>query len=85
MTPFQQKVYDFVQTIPKGETATYKNVAVGIGHPKAYRAVGSALNRNPFIGRVSCHRVIKSNGQIGGYVLGTNKKLELLKKESLNS
>ncbi|MBI3274028.1 MAG: MGMT family protein [Candidatus Colwellbacteria bacterium] len=81
MTPFQQKVYDFVRTIPKGKTATYKEVAVCVGHPKAYRAVGNALNHNPFIGKVPCHRVIKSNGQPGKYVLGVKKKLELLKKE----
>jgi len=84
-TSFQQKVYDFVKTIPKGKTATYKHVAVAIGHPKAYRAVGNTLNRNPQIGVIPCHRVIRSNGQSGGYVLGTKKKLELLNKESLNS
>jgi len=80
-TPFQQKVYDFVVTIPKGETATYKEVAVAIGHPRAYRAVGNALNKNPHIGKVPCHRVIKSNGEPGKYVLGVKKKLELLHKE----
>ncbi|OGN03552.1 MAG: hypothetical protein A3A98_02300 [Candidatus Staskawiczbacteria bacterium RIFCSPLOWO2_01_FULL_40_39] len=80
-TLFQKKVYDFVKTIPKGKTATYKEVAVSIGHPRAYRAVGKALNRNPKIGVIPCHRVIKSNGQIGGYVLGVEKKLELLSKE----
>ena len=81
MTLFQQKVYSFVRTIPKGETVTYKEVAVAIGYPRAYRAVGSALNRNPYIGQVPCHRVIKSNGQVGKYVLGVKKKLELLHKE----
>lgn len=81
MTTFQKKVYDFVKTIPRGKTATYKDVAVAIGHPKAYRAVGSALNKNPFLGKVPCHRVIKSNGQIGKYVLGAKKKIELLHKE----
>lgn len=77
-TPFQQKVYDFVKTIPKGKTATYKEVAVAIGCPRAYRAVGNALNHNPNIGIVPCHRVIRSDGKIGGYVLGTRKKIELL-------
>ncbi|OGN02362.1 MAG: hypothetical protein A2655_01355 [Candidatus Yanofskybacteria bacterium RIFCSPHIGHO2_01_FULL_43_42] len=81
LTPFQHKVYDFVKTIPKGNTATYKEVAVAIGHPRAYRAVGNMLNRNPIIGKVPCHRVIKSNGQIGGFALGTDKKVKLLQKE----
>ena len=80
-TPFQQKVYDFVATIQKGKTATYKEVAVAIGQPNAYRAVGNALNKNPYIGKVPCHRVIKSNGQPGGFALGTGKKLKLLHKE----
>lgn len=65
ITEFQQKVYDFVKTIPKGKTATYKEVAVAIGRPKAYRAVGNVLNKNPFAPIVPCHRVIKSNGDIG--------------------
>lgn len=80
-TPFQKKVYDFVKTIPKGQTATYKEVAVAIGRPKAYRAVGNALNHNPSIGKVPCHRVIRSDGQSGGYVLGVKKKIQLLEKE----
>lgn len=82
MTKFQQKVYCFVRTIPKGATVTYKEVAIAIGYPKAYRAVGNALNRNPFIGKVPCHRVICSDGYIGGYVRGSKKKIELLEKEA---
>ena len=81
MTIFQKKVYDFVRTIPKGSTATYKEVAAAIGHPKAYRAVGNALNKNPQIGIIPCHRVIKSNGQIGKFALGAHKKVELLRRE----
>ncbi len=82
MTPFQKKVYGFVKTIPKGKTATYKEVAVAVGHPKAYRAVGNALNKNPFAPIVPCHRVIKSDGTPGGFVHGTKKKIWLLKSES---
>ncbi|MEK9157779.1 MAG: MGMT family protein [Patescibacteria group bacterium] len=81
ITPFQQKVYDFVRTIPKGKTLTYKQVAIGIKKPKAYRAVGNALNRNPFAPEVPCHRVIKSDGSIGGFASGSTKKLKLLKRE----
>lgn len=83
MTEFQQKVYNFVETIPKGKTATYKEVAVAIGYPKAYRAVGNVLSRNPNMDIIPCHRVIKSNGQIGGFALGTRKKVKLLLSEKV--
>lgn len=87
VTPFQKKVYDFVRKIPKGKTRTYKQVAIGIGKYKAYRAVGNALNKNPFSfrlgGDVPCHRVIKSDGSIGGFASGPIKKLQLLNKEGV--
>lgn len=83
MTEFQKKVYDFVKTIPEGRSASYKEVAVAIGHPKAYRAVGNALNKNPFAPVVPCHRVIKSDGTPGGFAHGTRKKLQLLKMEKV--
>lgn len=81
ISEFYYLVYDFVKTIPKGKTATYKEVAVAIGHPKAYRAVGNALNKNPFAPIVPCHRVIKSNGEVGGFASGTQKKIQLLSGE----
>lgn len=89
MTKFQEKVYKVVSKIPRGKTMTYKEVAVAVGNPKAFRAVGNALNKNPFLGKmlalngveVPCHRVIRSDGGAGGYVLGKKKKLELLDKE----
>ena len=81
ITVFQQSVYNFVKTIPKGKTATYKEVAVAIGRPNAYRAVGNALNKNPFAPVVPCHRVIRSNGKAGGFASGTENKLKLLKQE----
>lgn len=83
ITLFQKKVYDFVRKIPKGRTMTYKQVAVGIGRPKAYRAVGNALNKNPFAPEVPCHRVIKSDGSIGGFASGSRKKLKLLSNEGV--
>lgn len=85
ITLFQQKVCNFVKTIPKGKTVTYKEVAVAIGHPKAYRAVGNALNKNPFAPTVPCHRVIRSDGQIGGFASGTQKKVKLLRAELSNT
>ncbi len=81
ITVFQKKVYDFVSTIQKGKTATYKEVAIAIGQPKAYRAVGNALNKNPFAPAVPCHRIIRSNGEIGGFASGAKKKIQLLKNE----
>jgi methylated-DNA-[protein]-cysteine S-methyltransferase len=81
ITQFQKKVYEIVRQIPKGGIMTYKEVASAIGKPLAYRAVGNALNKNPFAPKVPCHRVIKSNGDIGGFASGTKKKIELLKKE----
>lgn len=81
ITPFQKKVYDYVRTIPEGKTATYKQVAAAIGKPKAYRAVGNALNKNPFAPEVPCHRVVRSDGEVGGFASGAAKKIKLLKKE----
>ncbi|MEK7579760.1 MAG: MGMT family protein [Patescibacteria group bacterium] len=80
MTEFERKVYDTVKKIPKGEVLTYKEVARLIGKPLAYRAVGNALNKNPFK-QVPCHRVIRTDGMVGGYVRGLKVKAELLKKE----
>ncbi|TSC90297.1 MAG: methylated-DNA-[protein]-cysteine S-methyltransferase [Parcubacteria group bacterium Gr01-1014_2] len=80
MTEFQEKVYKVVRKIPKGEVLTYKEVAQLIGSPMAYRAVGNALNQNPFK-NVPCHRVIRSDGKIGGYAKGTDQKIKILKKE----
>ena len=71
MTDFQKQVYAVVAKIKSGQTLSYAEVARRIGKPLAYRAVGNALNKNPFMGIVPCHRVIKSNGEIGGYVKGS--------------
>lgn len=81
MTLFQKKVYEVVKRIQKGKVMTYKKVAKAAGSPKAYRAVGNILskNRNP---EVPCHRVIMSDGKIGGYKNGSKKKAFLLKKEN---
>lgn len=83
-TDFQKSVWHFTASIPKGKTVTYAQVAVGIGKPKAVRAVGNALNRNPLAPDVPCHRVIASNGKLGGFATGAQKKLKLLKAEGIN-
>ncbi len=81
MTPFARKVYLIVSKIPIGETRTYKWVARKVGKPKAYRAVGQVLKRNPYPLFVPCHRVITSGNKIGGYVFGVKKKSLFLKME----
>ena len=83
MTSFQKAVLLEVRHIPKGNTATYKQIAERIGHPKAYRAVGTALRKNPFAPFVPCHRVIRGDGSIGNYSAqgGSKAKLKLLKSE----
>lgn len=83
VTEFERKVYLAVSTIPYGETRTYKWVAERIGHPKAVRAVGRALKRNPLPFLVPCHRVIKSNGELGGYKCGAIWKRKLLQMEEV--
>ena len=77
---FTNKVYTVVRAIPKGKTLTYKQVAIYAGNSRAARAVGSILhkNHNP---QIPCHRVIRSDGKLGGYNKGTKKKKELLKRE----
>ncbi|MFH0791122.1 MAG: MGMT family protein [Candidatus Omnitrophota bacterium] len=81
MTPFAKKVYQAVLTIPLGEVRTYKWVAQKIGHPRAYRAVGQILRNNPYTLIIPCHRVIKSNGYLGGYSRGIKNKKMLLDLE----
>ncbi|MEK7536994.1 MAG: MGMT family protein [Patescibacteria group bacterium] len=80
MTEFQKKVYNIVKKIPKGKVLNYKEVARFAGSPRACRAVGNVLNKNPFK-NVPCHRVIRSDGKIGGYAYGNRAKIGLLKKE----
>ncbi|HZX49971.1 MAG TPA: MGMT family protein [Candidatus Paceibacterota bacterium] len=81
MTPFQKRVYEAVKRIPRGEVRTYKQIAQAIGCPKAYRAVGNALNKNPDLKTIPCHRVVRSDGKIGGYRFGSSKKKTLLLRE----
>ncbi len=83
MTLFTKNVYDALRKIPRGKVLTYKDLAKRIGHPLAYRAVGNALNKNPFAPQVPCHRVVASDGSLGGYANGLKMKVELLKKEGV--
>lgn len=81
ITDFQKKVYKEILRIPFGETRSYQWVAKTIGKPKAARAVGTALKKNPFAPMVPCHRVVKSDGHLGGYSGGIRKKIALLHLE----
>ena len=80
VTPFAQKVYTVVRSIPRGKFLTYQQVAQKAGQPRAYRAVGSILSKNADPS-VPCHRVIKSDGSVGGYNGLLGKKKALLKAE----
>ena len=82
-TVFQKKVWRELSKIPKGETKTYKEIAIAIGHPLAVRAVANACGQNPYPIKIPCHRVIRSDGKLGGYSApgGTAAKLRLLKEE----
>jgi len=73
MISFRENVYKAVKKIPKGKTKTYKEIAVVAGRPKAWRAVGNILNKN-FNPEIPCHRVICSDGRVGGYNRGRKEK-----------
>jgi len=79
---FNQRCYDLLRQIPKGKVVTYADIAHQLGG-KAYQAVGNAMASNPNPIVVPCHRVINSNGAIGKYALGTDKKIALLKEEGI--
>jgi len=81
ITPFAQKVYKVVLTIPIGEVRTYKWVAKKIGKPKAFRAVGQVLKHNPLPLIIPCHRVVSSDKKIGGYIWGKRIKKKILDYE----
>ena len=83
MPSFQEKVYRVVSKIPKGNVLSYGQVALLVGRPRAGRAVGNILNKNFNPALVPCHRVIKSDGRVGGYRKGTKRKIALLKKEGV--
>ncbi len=81
-TAFQRLVWEYLQTIPRGETRSYGQVAQGIGRPKASRAVANACASNRVAIAIPCHRVVREGGATGGYRWGAERKLEILKGES---
>ncbi len=83
MKSLRKKVFQVVKKIPRGKVISYKKIAELVGNPRAWRAVGNILNRNPNPKTIPCHRIIKSNGEIGGYKYGTKRKISLLRKEGV--
>jgi len=84
-TNFQLMVWREISKIPYGETRTYKDLAIAIGKPHSSRAVANACGKNPYVPLIPCHRVIRSDGNLGGYSGngGVKKKAELLKAEQI--
>ncbi|WP_428086639.1 MGMT family protein [Candidatus Thioglobus sp.] len=84
MTKFQQRCYQILKAeVPKGHVITYGGLAKLIGHPNAYRAVGSAMNKNPFAPEVPCHRVVKANGELGSFADDIGVKIKRSKAEGV--
>ena len=85
-TKFQLKVWNYLKTIPEGTVKTYKQVAIAIKSPKSARAVANACGKNPYAPKIPCHRVIRSDGGLGGYsgTGGIKKKLRLLRSEKVD-
>ena len=87
MTPLQSKTYELLKTVPVGRVTTYKAIAKALG-TKAYRAIGQYMRHNPFAPTVPCHRVVSSDGTIGGFMGNTSgksirQKIQLLKSEGV--
>ena len=83
MTKFQSECYEALKKVPKGKVITYAGLARMVGRPKAHRAVGSAMNKNPYAPQVPCHRVVKSNGELGGFATDIKVKIKRLQKEGV--
>ena len=79
---FNEHCYRILKKVPKGRVTTYRDIARAL-NTKAYRAVGNAMNKNPYAPGVPCHRVVNSDGKIGGFASGTRKKIQMLKKEGI--
>lgn len=79
---FYSRIYEKLKKVPKGKVITYKMLANSIGS-RAYRAVGQAMNKNPYAPKIPCHRVVNSQGHLHGYAHGLKKKKELLEKEGI--
>ncbi len=82
MNSFNERCYALLRNVPKGKVTTYKELARAM-KSKGYRAVGNAMNKNPYAPHVPCHRVVKSNGELGGFAWGPSKKKSMLEAEGI--
>jgi len=82
-TKFQEQVYQIVRQIPRGRVMSYQAIAKKLGNKKLARAVGQALNKNPFAPKIPCHRVVYKDGRLGGFKDGLVKKKRILEKEGI--
>lgn len=82
-TQFESSCYKLLKRVPKGRVTTYADLAAAVSADGGARAVGNAMNRNPFAPAVPCHRVVKSDGSIGGFAGGVRKKITLLSSEGV--
>ncbi len=80
---FSEKILSLTAQIPRGKITTYKALCNKAGSPKSYRACGNALHANPHLIAVPCHRVVKTNGELGGYAKGVKQKKKLLLEEGI--
>lgn len=84
ISSFQKQVYSLCKKVPKGKVSTYGGIARALGGGSVMsRAVGNALNKNPFAPKIPCHRIVKSNREVGGFASGAEKKIDLLRKEGI--
>lgn len=86
MKNFYERCHKVLKKVPKGKVTTYKEISLAL-NSKAYRAVGTAMNKNPYSflngGKVPCHRVVNSDGRVGNFAFGSAKKIRLLKSEGV--
>ena len=82
-TPFESRVYGLCAQIPLGQVSTYQAIAHALGC-RAYRAVGQALNKNPYAPKIPCHRVVSSTGELGGFAFGLTNKISILETEGVH-
>jgi len=82
LTPLQKKTYVLLKKVPKGRVTTYKALANALG-TRAYRAIGQFMKHNPYAPRIPCHRVVASDGTIGGFNGGITKKIRMLRSEGM--
>jgi len=83
MKSFNERCYEKLREVPKGKVTTYRELAHALG-TRAYRAVGNAMNKNPYMPEVACHRVVNADGRIGGYAGGEKEKIEMLNGEGVD-